>query len=148
MCADMYVHVSSNDSASYYTHNTSSLFRVKLNNRLDLKGSWVIGVCDVTVDDIDVDRNRRGGFTSLLITCDICTGFIVNGVQTRTLRTVPIQKRLQKVYPVVMYVPIETYSFDTMEFRVLKGSFEEAVFIDKKDNKSGSICMTLHLKQT
>lgn len=171
----MYIHASNRDSRDYFPSNTPTVFHVKLANRLELKGLWKIGVCDLVIGNVDVSSNELQGAATLLIACDICTGFIVNGIQTRVLRAIPIQKNFQKTFPSVIYVPIETCSLDTIEFRLVNGLFEEAVFKsgknavkarggkdadaadapadapadasdDEDDANIGHVCMTLHLK--
>ena len=128
MQPDMYIRVTSKDSVDYYPENTAELFRVKLSSRLDLQGSWKIGVCDMGIGNVDVSASKKNGASTFNISCDICTGFIVNGVQTRVLRTIPIQTNYQKTYPIVFYLPIETGSLDTIEFRVVNDLNQAPVF--------------------
>ena len=128
MLPDMYIHVSSSDSVVYYPENKPTLFRVKLNSRLDLKGLWKIGVCDLVMNNIDVSASMKGGASTFSVACDICSGFIIDGVQTRVLRTFPIQRNYQKTYPIIFYHTIETYSLDTIEFRVVNDRSEAPTF--------------------
>ena len=124
----MYIHVSSKDSVGYYPNNKPSLFRLKLNSRLDLQGPWELGVCDLVINNVDVAASMRDGGSTFSIACDICSGYIINGIQTRVLRTIPIQRNYQKTYPIIFYHPVETYSLDTIEFRMVNNRSQEPIF--------------------
>jgi hypothetical protein len=151
MDKDIYLHVSSSDSSQYFSPNNAGHFCLKLNTPLDLNGSWVIGVCEVDMQNIDVSANTGRGFSCVAIECNICTGLIVNGVQRRVLRVMPLKTDVAEVYPIVFYVPIETRFIDTIEFRVTNGACEEASFAlevrGEQEVDAGHISMTLHIKR-
>ena len=100
----IYINVSNNDSVQYFPHNNPSNFRVKLEKRLELKGCWKICLCEISISNVIVNQlngvddiektvvNNVQQTKSIHIHCNVCTGLIVNGEQTRILRTLPIKK--------------------------------------------------------
>jgi hypothetical protein len=103
---DIYLHVSSSGSKHYFPRNNAAHFCIKLNTPLNLIGNWVIGLCELDIQNVDVPTNVSRGCTSLKIECNVCSGIIVNGVQTRVIRVMALKPSVNEVYPVVYYVPL------------------------------------------
>ena len=168
----IYIHVSSKDSAAYFPENRADNFRIKLAKRLELKGVWKIAICEINVSDVilrrpvvvvkradgdseddnddqktdvkmNVDANGVDDDT-VCIHCNVCTGLIVNGEQTRILRTLPLKKNQYKIYPIHYYCPLETQNIDTIEFNICKSNGTPLSF----DAESGHVSMTLRLKRS
>jgi len=130
----MYLIVSNTDSSTYYSENKASHFFVKLGKPLDLSGCWKIALCEVTI----LGNTARRGTVGL--TCNICNGLWVEGVQTRLLRKFKCEKNNHLVFPVPYYVDIEKLFIDTLEFHILSPKGKEvALAADVK------VELTLHL---
>ena len=165
----LYLYVTSKDSEPYFPHNKPSIFHVKLNNTLNLNGSWEIGVCSVDLAGVNVSKNVDA--SKLFIVCKICSDMIVDGKQTRILRSLPLKPDINETYHHIYYVPIEVRFIDSIEFRIINDAAGEASFgsEDKSDTQpitsndepsetSGSsedksdtqpiTSMTLHLKRS
>jgi hypothetical protein len=151
MDRDIYLHVSSGDSDKYFPLNNAANFCVKLNTPLNLNGSWVIGVCEVNIKNVNVSSNVKKGFSSFAIECNICTGLVVNGMHTRVLRIIPLEANISEKYPIIFYNPVETRFIDTLQFRLTNGGREEVDFALEESGGShvdvGFVSMTLHLKR-
>jgi hypothetical protein len=80
---------------------------------------------------------------SVRIDCSICMGLIVNGEQTRTIRTLAIKGDVYEVFPIVYYVPLETHYIDTIEFHIRSTCGEMLSF----DTSAVRVEMTLRLKK-
>jgi hypothetical protein len=172
-----YLHVSSADSLPYFPNNKPDNFRVKLSKPLNLTGCWKIGLCEIRLANVTINKVTRVKRTnnkvikgvsdvdtvvkndvknddmliekvnvkcmpSVSIDCNICTGLIVNGIQTRTLRKVWGKKNIYKVYPLVYYVPVEKVYIDTIEFNIYSGVDRVVTF----DAVYGLTEMVLRLK--
>ena len=153
---NFYLHVCSRDSAIYFPENKASDFRVKLAKPLHLKGYWKIGLCEVGLYNVTkVNTNDNEGSTNedstnnddqhctASINCNVCTGLIVNGVQTRILRKVLVEENIFSVYPIVYYVPLEKDFIDTIEFSINTSDGSQLSF----DLVKGWSEMTLRLKR-
>jgi hypothetical protein len=163
---NIYLNVCSKDSAVYFPQNKPSNFRVKLAKPLNLVGCWKIGLCEIHLcnidlkntivkpkinngmgdsgdDDDDVPVSNIKDIPTICIDCNICTGLIVNGVQTRTIRKVWGKKNIYKVFPVVYYVPIEKGYMDTIHFNIHTSVGTPVTF----DTTYGRVEMTLRLKR-
>jgi hypothetical protein len=155
---NIYLTVCNNDSAFYFPNNKPAIFRVKLAQPLNLTGCWKVGLCEIQLCNVDIknkvideedDDNKRVDIVngkdipSVSIDCNICTGLIVNGVQTRTLRKIWGRKNIYKVFPIVYYVPVEKGYIDTIEFKIhtVNGA------LLRFDNLYGRVEMTLRLKR-
>ena len=120
MDREIYLHVSSRDSQIYFPRNNGANFCVKLNTPLDLNGSWVVGVCEVNIQNVNLLLNIDKGFSSLGIECNICTGLVVNGLHTRVLCIIPLEEHVNELYPIIFYLPVEARFIDTLQFRVVE----------------------------
>jgi hypothetical protein len=147
----IYLHVSNKDSADYFPQNEPGIFRVKLKNTLNLTGSWVIGVCTINMTNVNVAGNRETGVRELHVTCNVCTGLIVDGEQTRVIRCVTLDDSIHATYGDVFYVPVEVRFLDTIEFTVITDTSTVALFgiasTDSAHAIPGTVSMTLHLKR-
>jgi hypothetical protein len=162
--SSIYINVSSEDSSIYFPDNKAGHFRVKLEKRLELAGCWKIALCEISVSNVKVksggsDSDREGegegeeaageetGVNvtqdTIYVHCSVCVGLIVNGVQTRVLRTLPIKKNQYKIYPIQYYMPLETRYIDTIEFHICTSDGKALSF----DVRKGKVSMTLRLKQ-
>jgi hypothetical protein len=160
---NMYLTVCSKDAAIYFPNNKPANFRVKLAKPLNLTGCWKVGLCEIRLSNVNINKvvskkkkkTNVGGdddvtlvevplkaIPSISIDCNICTGLIVNGIQTRTLRKVWGRKNIYKVFPVVYYVPVEKGYIDTIEFNLYTGVGTVLTF----DALYGRVEMTLRLK--
>jgi hypothetical protein len=142
---DIYIHVSSKDSALYFPLNRPALFRVKLNTTLNLEGTWKMGLCSIYMKNVNLQTNASLVPSILFISCNVCTGLIVNGIQTRILRSIDMRENVSIDYSFVYYVPIEVIFIDTIEFSVTTDLLEEALF-DGEDHER-SVCMIIHIKR-
>jgi hypothetical protein len=166
---NIYINVCSKDSAIYFPGNKPANFRVKLAKPLNLSGCWKIGLCEIhlwnidiknavvkkrrTIDDVDDDQdeatlpveaiNNVKDIPSICIDCSVCTGLIVNGIQTRTIRKVWGKKNIYKVFPIIYYLPLEKGFIDTIEFNIHTSTGELVNF----DIPNGRVEMTLKLKR-
>ena len=151
MDSSIYMYVTNKDSSLYFPQNDASIFRVKLKNTLILKGSWKIGLCTIDMTNVDVKGNNSAGARGLFITCNVCTGLIVDGVQTRVLRCVQLEPDIHDTYSAIFYVPVEVGFLDTIEFGVITDVSKPALFGVKSTDDSaviaGTLSMTLHLKR-
>lgn len=151
MYDDLYLHVSSSDSLDYFPQNCPAAFRIKLNTPLYLVGRWKIGVCEIHVENLDIGTQHAHG-SVLCVQCNVCTGMIVNGVQTRALRCCQIERKFHHIYEHIYYRPVERQFIDSIEFALTKGACTPASFaVDEMDGKevdSGSVSLTLHLKRS
>jgi len=137
MSSVIYLHASSNDCSDYFPNNNASIFRVKLNKPLNLNGVWKIGICEI---DVNSDISER-----VCVECSLCgDGLIVDGKQTRVLRTFTLNQNYHEIYPILFYVPIETRFVDSIEFRLVKPDGTPILFRDK----SAAVHMTLQLMST
>jgi hypothetical protein len=105
-------------------------------------------VNDATDDDDDDDDAPVEGINvkdipAICIDCNVCTGLIVNGIQTRTIRKVWGKKNIYKVFPIVYYVPIEKGYIDTIQFNIYTSVGTPVSF----DATYGRVEMTLRLKR-
>ena len=141
---DIFLHVSSKDSIGYFPDNTPALFRVKLNNTLNLKGMWQIGLCQLTLENVTLNVGKRSMSNRLFIGCNVCSGMIVDGKQTRVIRTVTIPGGLNESYGVIFYMPIQVRFIDCIEFRILNDAMTEVSCTS--ENNLGYTSMTLHIK--
>ena len=145
------MYVTNKDSALYFPQNQPSIFRVKLKNTLILTGSWKIGVCTIDMTNVDVKGNNAAGARGLFLTCSVCTGVIVDGVQTRVLRCVQLDSDIHHTYSDIFYVPVEVGFLDTIEFGVITDVSKPALFgvksTEDSDVIAGTVSMTLHLKR-
>lgn len=146
----IYLHVSSKDSRAYFPQNKGNNFRVKLAKRLELVGAWKIALCEINVSNVVLgtrvrvaDEGDRADDDTICVHCNVCIGLIVNGVQTRILRTLPLKKNQYKIYPVHYYCPLETQYIDTIEFDICTSNGKAVSF----DVTSGHVSMTLRLKR-
>ena len=126
------------------------LFNINIKNVVVKKKKLTASVNDVNEsgdDDDDDDTHNVGSnvkdIPSIAIDCSVCTGLIVNGVQTRTIRKVWGKKNIYKVFPIVYYVPLEKGYIDTIEFNIRTSSGEAVSF----DTTHGRVEMTLRLKR-
>jgi hypothetical protein len=145
MDKDIYMHVSSKDSSLYFPQNRPALFRVKLNTTLNLEGTWQIGLCSIFLKNVNVQSNASVVPSMLFIACNICTGLIVDGIQTRIFRSIDISGNVSRDYSLIYYVPIEVRFIDNIEFSITTDLFEEALF-DGEDG-AGSVSMIIHIKR-
>jgi hypothetical protein len=158
----MYLNVCSKDSSIYFPNNEPAHFRVKLAKPLNLLGNWQVGLCEVQLCNVNINKQVNGNhrddndkvvtqveppngkdIPSVCIDCSICTGLIVNGVQTRTLRKVWGRKNIYKVFPIVYYVPLEIGYIDTIEFKI---HTTDGILLSF-DKTYGRVEMTLRLKR-
>ena len=137
---NIYLNVCSKDSISYFPNNKTASFRVKLAKPLHLKGCWKLGLCEIHVSGVNVNAN---GAENIRIECNLCKGLIVNGTQTRTLRTLPLKKNQYKIFPLLYYVPLETHYIDNIDFNIC-GSEDKLLSFEAED---GRVEMTLRLKR-
>jgi hypothetical protein len=152
MDKEIYLHVSSSDSKVYFPLNNGANFCVKLNTPLELNGSWVVGVCELNIKNVNLGVNIDKGCSSLGVECNICTGLVVNGLHTRVLRIIPLdEENVNELYTLVFYLPVEARFIDTLQFRVTNGCGEEVTFkLEEKEESLkdiGFVSMTLHLKR-
>ena len=151
MDSSIYLRVSNKDSLLYFPENEASLFRVKLKNTLNLTGLWLIGLCSVDMVHVDVSGNTATGASTLAITCNICTGLIVDGSQTRVLRCLELHSDVHVLYTNIFYVPVEVGFLDTIEFSVITDVSKPTLFGTRLTSDSamqpGIVSMTLHLKR-
>ena len=105
-----------------------------------------------SVENGDVVESDDGGnnnndivqdAVNVSINCSACTGLIVNGVQTRTLRKVPADEGVYMVFPILYYVPLEKGFIDTLEFTINTSDGTLLSF----DPVKGRVEMTLKLKR-
>jgi hypothetical protein len=156
---NVYLSVCSKDSATYFPNNKPANFRVKLAQPLQLTGCWKVGLCEIQLCNINIKKKGNASndnddthtpvingkdIPTISINCNICTGLIVNGVQTRTLRKVWGKKNIYKVFPIVYYVPLEKGYVDTIEFNIRDTDGELVSF----DTLYGKVEMTLRLKRS
>ena len=130
---NIYLHVTNDDSTAYFPNNNASVFHVKLNKPLYLKGAWQLGVCEL---EIKCDLSSY-----LYVVCSACQVLVVDGKQTRVLRALSVNKTYHEIYPVIFYVPVETQFIDTIEFRLIQRNGTPISF---KEQES-FVHMTLHL---
>jgi len=143
---DIFLHVSSKDSLSYFPHNTPAVFRVKLNTTLNLNGSWEMGVCDVNMQNVNVGENAAS--LKMFITCSICSGFIVDGKQTRAIRVLGMSENVVETYAHILYIPVGVRFIDCIEFRILNDEMHEVSFGGKGKTETGYTSITLHIKRS
>ena len=146
---DIYIHVSSADSENYFSQNKAAAFRIKFNTPFDLRGRWKIGLCEIHLDNVDIIKNR--GASSFFVNCSICTGMVVNGIQTRALRSIEATKNCHQVFTRIYYRPVEAMFIDTMEFTITKGGRTLVAFaLDEVAGGHadiGKVSLILHLKR-
>jgi hypothetical protein len=142
---DIYIHVSSKDSALYFPLNRPALFRVKLNTTLNLEGTWKMGLCSIYLKNVNLQTNASVLPSFLFIACNVCTGLIVNGTQTRILRSIDISENVSRDYSFIYYVPIEVIFIDNIEFSITTDLLDEALF--SGEDHEGSVCMIIHIKR-
>lgn len=138
----IYLHVSSKDSSVYFPGNKAGSFRIKLDKRLELKGIWEIALCEINVSNV-VMTNPDEDDDAICIHCNVCMGLIVNGTQTRILRTLPLKKNQYKIYPIQYYCPLETQNIDTIQFDICRSNGKAVSF----NAQTGYVSMTLRLKR-
>jgi len=149
MDTNIYLHVSNKDSAAYFPQNDPCLFRVKLKNTLNLQGRWKIGLCSIDMNNVDVKDSDMIDAKQVYITCNICTGLIVDGAQTRVVRCIELDTDIHMRYTRIFYLPVEVQFLDTVEFSITTDLLKPAVFEVNKSSKGGVgyVSMTLHLKR-
>ena len=125
----------------------NTIVKAKINKNVNSVGGNDDGSDDGSDDNDDNDApievtNVRD-IPAICIDCSVCTGLIVNGVQTRTIRKVWGKKNIYKVFPIVYYVPIEKGYIDTIQFNIYTSVGTPVSF----DTTYGSVEMTLRLKR-
>ena len=145
MDKDIYLHVSSKDSILYFPQNRPALFRVKLNTTLNLEGTWQVGLCSIFFKKVNLQTTASVQPSVLFIACNVCSGLIVDGVQTRILRSIDISVNVSKDYSLIYYVPIEVRYIDNIEFSITTDLLAEALF--STEDVIGTASMIIHLKR-
>ena len=157
---NIYLNVSNKDSLTYFPNNKESVFRVKLAQPLNLTGCWKLALCEIELSGVKITtavKSTTGSVASgsdkrvkceandqesIHVQCDLCKGFIVNGIQTRTIHTLPLKRNQYKIFPMLYYLSLETHYIDTIEFLILTRDGKELSF----DREGASVEMTLCLK--
>ena len=117
------------------------------NTSLNLEGTWQIGLCSMFLKNVNVQSNASVVPSMLFIACNICTGLIVDGIQTRIFRSIDIRSNVSRDYSLIYYVPIEVRFIDNIEFSITTDLFEEAFFDGEDGVGVGSVSMIIHIKR-
>ena len=116
----MYVCVSNEDSKIFFGENTASHFRVKLGKTLHLEGNWSVAVAELHLTE------NTANLGLLAISCDICNGIWMNGLQSHVLRQFNCRKNVHETFPCPFYLPVDKLFIDTLEFFIKTSDGEEA----------------------
>ena len=159
---NIYLNVSNKDSLTYFPNNKESVFRVKLAQPLNLTGCWKLALCEIELSGVKITaavKSTTGAAASgsdkrikreakhqesIRVQCDLCKGFIVDGFQTRTMRTLPLKRNQYKIFPTLYYLSLETHYIDTIEFLILTRDGKQLSF----DREGARVEMTLRLKRS
>jgi hypothetical protein len=105
----MYIVVSNGDSGSYYGENTPNHFRVKLSKPLRFESEWSVGLCEIHITENSESKGVLG------LNLDICTGLIIDGVQTHVLRKFNCKRNVHEAFPIIYYMPVDKLFLDTLD---------------------------------
>ena len=132
----MYVSVSNGDSKAFFGENSASHFRVNLGKTLHLEGNWSVAVVELHISENSANLGLLG------ISCDICNGIWMNGLQSHVLRRFNCRKNLHESFPWPFYLPVDKVFIDTLEFFITTSDGEEA-------SLSGGVMVefTLHFRE-
>ena len=147
---EKYVFLKSSDSVRYFPDNKPYNFRVHLENNIDLRGYWKIGISEfftlASPKKIVMDKTTSKPISTfqnkpIFVYSNICDFSNVGGEEQPLLRVIqadPSYGWNDKFYP-VYYIPLRTHNLSDIHFYLKDDRNSLATFIDS------DVWMTLHL---
>lgn len=137
---DKYIVIRSTDNKDTYPHNEHYNFRVNLGEELHVDHKWMIGLCDITVSDWDVENKED---RDIYVCSSVCNTSYVGGGYETFLRYVFLnneKKQRQFMFPSLYYVPVKVHDLRTIDLYIKDSQGALASFV------TGTVTATLHLK--
>ena len=132
METQFYVHLSSEDSKTYFPGNDVGTFTVKLPEILQLKGSWEMALCAIDLPKVKKKPHR------ILVCSDICVESIYGEKRLPLLRV--ITGRIPTSFQPLQYIPVRIQEVERITVYIKSGSGETLSF------PKGSTSCTLHFR--
>jgi hypothetical protein len=133
-----YQFVSSRDSISSFPDNQSNCFTISLPRPLNLRGSWLVGLCDIDLN------SRKDKKTDLYICCTAVLDSYVQGHYIKILRRLcNVRGSHQQTFNPVQYFTLDnSRQFDSLTFTLLEAdTLYPATFL------RGTVSCTVHYKR-
>ena len=119
---DFYITMSSSDSNKYFPRNKPSHFRLKLQERLKLQGSWNVALCEI-------HSTKR--FNQPVYVCSNLTSlYIANGSLSAVLRYIHGGK--SNVFDTHYFIRVDGYEYDAIEIYITDTSMNLVSFEDQQ----------------
>ena len=132
METQFYLHLSSEDSKTYFPGNDTGRFTVKLPEILQLQGSWEVALCAIDLPKVKKKPQR------ILVCSDICMESIYGEKRLPLLRV--ITGRLSTSFQPLQYIPVRIQEAERVTVYIKSGSDEILSF------PKGSTSCTLHFR--
>lgn len=135
---DHYIFVSSSDSNHYFSDNTTSSFKVRLNRSIDLTGHWKVALIEFRAI-----TNRKKGLEEIDIYSDLCKETFVSGEERPVLRRLMTNTNEGWDYTLVnpFYLPVK--KTDLREFKIYIRNSNN----DESPKLAEPVHLTLHLQR-
>ena len=130
METQFYLHLSSEDSKTYFPGNDTETFTLKLPEILQLKGCWEVALCAIDLPSVKPQR--------ILICSDICGESIYGEKRLPLLRV--ITGRIPTSFQPLQYIPLRIQEVERITIYIKSGS-GETLSLPK-----GSTSCTLHFR--
>ncbi|KAJ8310935.1 hypothetical protein KUTeg_011512 [Tegillarca granosa] len=103
----------SEDSRAYFPQNTVAAFRVVLDTRLDFKGQWYVGLCEVHCTNVTSSGE-------IYICTNICGETLLAGKKEQLLRRIVVEKDkdISTVFTAPFYLPLTTSTWQDIEIYI------------------------------
>ena len=132
METQFYLHLSSEDSKTYFPGNDVGTFTVKVPEILQLHWSWEVALCAIDLPKVKKKPQR------ILACSDICVESIYGEKRLPLLRV--ITGRLSTSFQPLQYIPVRIQEVERITVYINSGSGEALLF------PKGSTSCTLHFR--
>jgi hypothetical protein len=133
-----YQFVSSKDSVVSFPDNQSNCFTISLPKPLELRGHWLVGLCDIDLN------SRKDKKTDLYVCCTAVFDSYVQGRNIKILRRLcNVRGSHQQSFNPVQYFTLDnSRQYENLTFTVLEAdTFSPATFL------RGPVSCTVHFKR-
>lgn len=136
---EKYIFLKSSDSKqSYFPDNTPYKFRVKLNQRLNLDGFWVVSLTELHFGKVDItDLND----TYVDVLCNICDSSLVGEHQMPILRRIDLRQAPSYTFANEYIIPIKVKETPHIELHIKARNGTHSSFLKEETHA------TLHLRR-
>ncbi|KAJ8311522.1 hypothetical protein KUTeg_010877 [Tegillarca granosa] len=133
---DCYILIDSEDSRAYFPQNTVAAFRVVLDTRLDFKGQWYVGLCEVHCTNVTSSGE-------IYICTNICGETLLAGKKEQLLRRIVVEKDkdISTVFTAPFYLPLTTSTWQDIEIYIKDKQGHLSTLI------GGKVSLTLHIRR-